>query len=97
MFSNINEVQVFIKENNIKFVDFKVVTLQGRWNHLTIPAERLSEKTFSEGIGLRKDGKNLFFDEKGYSQMSETALYFIGGILKHSKALLAFTNPSTNS
>jgi len=46
---------------------------------------------------LRKNGKNLFFDENGYSQMSETALYFIGGILKHSKALLAFTNPSTNS
>jgi glutamine synthetase len=46
---------------------------------------------------LRKDGENLFFDEKGYSGMSQDALYFIGGILKHSKALLAFTNPSTNS
>jgi len=52
MFMNINEVQEFIKLNNIKFIDFKVVTLQGRWNHLTIPAERLSEKTFSEGIDM---------------------------------------------
>lgn len=46
---------------------------------------------------LRKDGENLFYDKNGYSHMSESALYFIGGILKHSKALLAFTDPSTNS
>lgn len=46
---------------------------------------------------LRKDGKNLFYDEKGYSRLSKEAHYFIGGILKHSRALLAFTNPSTNS
>jgi glutamine synthetase len=45
---------------------------------------------------LRKNGDNLFYGDK-YSQLSEEALYFIGGILKHSKALLAFTNPSTNS
>lgn len=46
---------------------------------------------------LTKEGKNLFFDEKGYSGLSQEALYFIGGILKHSPSLLAFTNPSTNS
>lgn len=46
---------------------------------------------------LFKDGKPLFYDEKGYSGLSQTALYFIGGLLKHSPALLAFTNPSTNS
>lgn len=46
---------------------------------------------------LRKNGKNLFYDEKGYSGLSKEALYFIGGILKHSPSLLAFTNPSTNS
>lgn len=46
---------------------------------------------------LRKNGKNIFYDENGYSYMSQQALYFIGGVLKHSKALLAFTNPSTNS
>ena len=46
---------------------------------------------------LRKNGENIFYDKDGYSQMSDTALYFIGGILKHVKALLAFTNPSTNS
>ena len=46
---------------------------------------------------LFKDGKPLFFDENGYSQLSETAMYFIGGILAHARALCAFTNPSTNS
>ena len=46
---------------------------------------------------LFKDGQPLFFDQHGYSQLSETALYFIGGILKHVQALCGFTNPSTNS
>lgn len=46
---------------------------------------------------LKKDGKNMFYNENGYSKLSDEALYFIGGILKHSKALLALTNPSTNS
>ena len=44
-----------------------------------------------------KGGKPLFYDEDGYSQLSETALYFIGGVLSHIGALCAFTNPSTNS
>jgi len=44
-----------------------------------------------------KNGEPLFYDEKGYSQLSETALYFIGGLLTHARALCAFTNPSTNS
>lgn len=46
---------------------------------------------------LFKDGNPLFYDENGYSGLSKTALYFIGGLLKHASALLAFTNPSTNS
>lgn len=46
---------------------------------------------------LKKDGKPLFYDEKGYGQLSETALYFIGGLLKHVGSLCAFTDPSTNS
>ncbi len=46
---------------------------------------------------LRKDGKSLFYDKDGYAGLSQTALYCIGGMLKHVAALLAFTNPSTNS
>ena len=48
-------------------------------------------------IHLFKDGEPIFYDEKGYSQLSDTALYFIGGILTHAASLCAFTNPSTNS
>ncbi len=44
-----------------------------------------------------KDGQTLMFDENGYAQLSDLARWYIGGILKHAPALLAFTNPSTNS
>ncbi len=46
---------------------------------------------------LFKDGKPLFYDANGYSGLSQLALNFIGGILHHSPALCALTNPSTNS
>jgi glutamine synthetase len=47
-------------------------------------------------MSIWKDGKPLFAGDK-YADLSDEALYFIGGILKHAKSLNAFTNPSTNS
>lgn len=47
-------------------------------------------------LSLWKNGRNLFAGEK-YAGLSETALYAIGGVLKHAPSLLAFTNPTTNS
>jgi glutamine synthetase len=47
-------------------------------------------------MSIWKDGKPLFAGDK-YADLSQEALYFIGGILKHAKSLNAFTNPSTNS
>ena len=47
-------------------------------------------------MSIWKDGKPLFAGDK-YADLSQEALYFIGGVLKHAKTLNAFTNPSTNS
>jgi glutamine synthetase len=46
---------------------------------------------------LRKGGKNVFYSKGEYGCMSQLARWYIGGILKHGAALLAITNPSTNS
>jgi glutamine synthetase len=46
---------------------------------------------------LWKGGTNLFFDAKGYALLSDTAKWYIGGLLKHAKAILAFAAPTTNS
>ena len=45
---------------------------------------------------LAKDGQNIFMGD-GYAGLSDAALYYIGGIKKHARALNAFTNAATNS
>lgn len=47
-------------------------------------------------MSIWKEGKNLFAGD-GYAGLSDYALYFIGGVIKHARALNAITNPSTNS
>src|SRR5213076_3411292 len=46
---------------------------------------------------LWKDGDPLFYDDIGYAGLSDTARHYIGGLLKHTPSLLAWTNPTTNS
>src|SRR5438045_1683959 len=46
---------------------------------------------------LWKNGSNLFYDKDGYALLSTTARHYIGGILKHAPAILAFAAPTTNS
>jgi glutamine synthetase len=46
---------------------------------------------------LSKGGENLFWHEGNYGNLSQTAYYYLGGVLHHASTLLALTNPSTNS
>ncbi|MGE5560052.1 MAG: type I glutamate--ammonia ligase [Chloroflexota bacterium] len=59
MFKDADEALRYVKDNDIRMVVFKIVDLAGRWHHLSIPAARLSKKTFSDGIGF--DGSSYGF------------------------------------
>ena len=48
-------------------------------------------------VSFWKDGNTMMYDENGYAQLSELSIYYIGGILRHAPALLAFCAPTTNS
>lgn len=48
-------------------------------------------------ISLTKDGKNAFYDPDGEMQLSDTARYFLAGVLRHAKSFAALTNPTVNS
>jgi glutamine synthetase len=59
MFTNLEQALQYCSSNGIKMVDFRVIDLYGRWRHLTIPVDRFSEKTMTQGIGF--DGSNYGF------------------------------------
>lgn len=48
-------------------------------------------------MSIWKDGDTMMYDEKGYAGLSDLARWYVGGILKHAPALLAFCAPTTNS
>jgi glutamine synthetase len=48
-------------------------------------------------VSIWKNGQNQMYDEKGYAGLSQMAKHFIGGVLKHAPAVLAFAAPTTNS
>ncbi len=64
------EIRALIKEQDIRFVDFKLTDIMGRWRHLTIPAERLTESTMELGIGF--DGSNY-----GYAPIENSDMVFV--------------------
>ncbi len=66
----LEDVQDMIRENGIRFVDFKLTDIDGRWRHLSIPAERLTESTMEHGIGF--DGSNY-----GYAPVENSDMVFI--------------------
>ena len=70
MFKKVNEVISFCKENEVKMIDFKMIDLDGRWRHLTIPTERFSDETLISGIGF--DGSNY-----GFAPVEKSDMVFI--------------------
>jgi glutamine synthetase len=59
VFKTYEELQNYCSANTIELIDFKVIDMTGRWHHLTIPVDQLSEKTITKGIGL--DGSSYGF------------------------------------
>ncbi len=64
------ELMDFIKENDIKMIDFKIVDINGQFRHVTIPAAQFSEETLKEGIGF--DASNY-----GYAVVEKSDMVFI--------------------
>ncbi len=48
-------------------------------------------------VSIWKDGKNTFYKDGEYANLSDTARWYVGGVLKHARSIAAFTNSSTNS
>ena len=70
MGTTLKDIQKLIKDEGIKMVDFKLTDIDGRWRHLSIPAERLTEATMELGIGF--DGSNY-----GYAPIEKSDMVFI--------------------
>jgi glutamine synthetase len=70
MLSKLNQIHDFCKKNCIKMIDFKMIDINGRWRHVTIPVERLNEDVMKYGIGF--DGSNY-----GYAKVEKSDMVFI--------------------
>ncbi len=68
--NSVSQVQSFCKENGVRIIDFKMVDLDGRWRHISIPAERFTDETMKYGIGF--DGSNY-----GYAPIEKSDMVFI--------------------
>jgi len=84
--------------STFKFVVKRVALENGlHASFLPKPIQGVSGSGMHCHLSLFKDGVNAFFDEKGEYQLSQTALYFIGGLLEHAASFTALTNPLINS
>lgn len=70
MIFNFHELQEFIRAQEVRVLDFKIVDLAGRWRHLSIPACRLNQEIFQQGFGF--DGSNY-----GYSKIENSDMVYI--------------------
>jgi len=61
------------------------------------PIEGQAGNGMNTNMSLFKDGKNVFYDKDGEFHLSDTALYFLNGILEHARAITAIGNPNVNS
>lgn len=61
------------------------------------PVEGQAGNGMHTNMSLFKDGKNIFYDKDGEFHLSDTALYFLNGILEHARAITAIGNPTVNS
>jgi glutamine synthetase len=73
MFETFDDIQACIKERGIQLVDFKVVDLNGKWRHLTIPAERFTPAILEKGVGF--DGSSY-----GFVTVEQSDMVFIPDI-----------------
>ncbi len=70
MFKTFMEAKRFIEDNKIHMVDFMMIDIDGRWRHLTIPADRFEEDILKSGIGF--DGSNY-----GFAPVEKSDMVFI--------------------
>jgi len=70
MAKTLQDILDLIEKENIQIVDFKLTDIDGRWRHLSLPAERLGEDTMEHGIGF--DGSNY-----GYAPVENSDMVFV--------------------
>lgn len=81
-----------------KMVVRKVARKHGLYaTFMAKPVEGQAGNGMHTNMSLFKDGKNVFYDKDGEFHLSDTALYFLNGILEHARAITAIGNPTVNS
>ncbi len=74
MFQEVQQIQAFIQEQGLQFVDFKRIDLRGRLRHLSIPVAGFTEDTLQSGIGF--DASNY-----GYAMVENSDMVFLPNII----------------